>query len=67
MIASFKGKKIDIVDVDGIDTRDYPDFVDAFISSAYWVSTGEDLTYDEIEELNDDRELVMEAVFNRLF
>jgi hypothetical protein len=54
-----------IDDVDGIDTRDYPDFVDAFVTSAHWSDTGIELTDDELEEI--DSESVYNAVINRLY
>ena len=46
-------KKIDNIEVDGIDTTDYPDFCDAYIESAYHVD-GDALTDDELEALLDD-------------
>lgn len=53
--------------IDGIDTRDYPDFCDAFISSANWV-TGEELTDEELEQLNEEnRQLVHEMAFESIF
>jgi hypothetical protein len=64
--------KIDIknlgeYDVDGIDTRDYPDFCDAYISWAVW-KDGTELTDAELDALNDDhRDFIHEAVYDRLF
>lgn len=58
-------KKIDNVEVDGIDTNDYPDFCDAYILSADY--NGVPMTEDQIEELNQDRDFVYECVQNQLF
>lgn len=58
-------KKIDNVEVDGIDTNDYPDFCDAYILSADY--DGVPMTEDQIEELNQDRDFVYECVQNYLF
>lgn len=55
------------LDVDGIDTRDYPDFVDAFISSATAVlddGTMRDATEEELEELTNDG-LAQELAYER--
>jgi hypothetical protein len=58
--------KIDNLEVDGIDTRDYPDFVDAFIS--YAEIDGEPLTDEQLYELtNEYPDLVYELVINKLF
>lgn len=40
--------------VDGIDPKDYPDFVDAFIVYAEW-SDGVELTDEELDTLNDNQ------------
>ncbi len=57
-------KLITNVDVDGIDTTDYPDFCDAFISYAEY--NGEPMTEDQLDELNDDGEFIQEAVMDYL-
>lgn len=44
--------KIKDVEVEGIDTRDYPDFVDAFISSATY--EGREMTEEELDHLNEN-------------
>ena len=62
-------KFIDI-EVDGIDTDDYPDFCDAFICRATAVledGTMREATEEELDELNDDGDLVYEEVTNRIF
>mgnify|MGYP003965868655 FL=1 len=57
--------KISDVEVDGIDTRDYPDFCDAFISYAEY--DGREMTDEELDTLNEDSDFVYEAVQNYLF
>mgnify|MGYP001594283140 CR=1 FL=1 len=60
----------DVIDVsvDGIDTRDYPDFSDAHISEAFWKDSGEPLTVDELMELSDNYpDFVYELVQDKLF
>lgn len=57
--------KIDSVEVEGIDTRDYPDFTDAFIS--YAELDGVPLTEDQLDDLNEDRDFVYEKLLNHLF
>jgi len=60
--------KITDIEVDGIDTKDYPDFCDAFIASAVWKDSGKDLTDEELDELNDsEREFVYEQVWDSIF
>ncbi len=58
--------KLENIEVDGIDTRDYPDFVDAFIS--YAEMDGVELTDEQLDELNDNYpELIYDCVINHLF
>lgn len=53
------------VEIDGIDTRDYPDFCDAFIASANYGDR--EMTEEELDVLNDDRDFVYDKVQERLF
>ena len=39
--------------VAGINPRDYPDFSDAYIEEAFWKSTGEPLTDEELELIDE--------------
>lgn len=57
--------KIESVEVEGIDTRDYPDFSDAYIS--YAEINGREATEEELQKLSDDSQLVYELVWERLF
>jgi len=56
---------IENIDLDGIDTRDYPDFCDAYI--CYAEKDGRPLTEDELDRLNEDRDLVYDCVIDKLF
>jgi hypothetical protein len=58
-------KKIDNIEVDGIYIKDYPDFCDAFISSADY--EGKPMTDEQLDELNEDGDFVYECVQNHLF
>lgn len=42
------------IEIDGIDMTDYPDFCDAFITSATWIDSGEELTEEELDKLHSD-------------
>jgi hypothetical protein len=46
------GKNVVNLQVDGVDSRDYPDFSDAYFSSGSY-EDGTLLTDDELERLND--------------
>ena len=57
--------KISDVEVEGIDTADYPDFCDAFIASADY--DGREMTDMELDTLNDDSDFVYDAVQTHIF
>ena len=62
------GKKvIDLeVEVDGVDSRDYPDFSDAYFSGGCY-EDGTDLTEDELIQLADlAGDVLYEMAFDRL-
>lgn len=63
------GLEVADISVDGIDTRDYPDFCDAFIDDASILENEEwrDATEDELDQLNEDSDLVYRAVENHLY
>ena len=70
MISYLKnGLEVSDIEVDGIDTRDYPDFCDAYISDASVKENGEwrDATEEELDELNEDCDLVYSCVENYLY
>ena len=56
---------LDEVEIDGVDSRDYPDFCDAFISRAVWKETGVELTDDELDRIPSDE--IYEAVMDKLY
>jgi hypothetical protein len=51
------------VRVEGINMRDYPDLVDAYVSSASWAKSLTPLTDEELDALNDDSALVYDYVW----
>ena len=57
--------RITNIELGGIDTNDYPDFVDAFIESAE--IDGVELTDAELDELNCNRDFVYDCVLKELF
>jgi hypothetical protein len=56
----FDYAKISDVEIDGVDEKDAPDFVDAFIKAASL--DGREMSESEIDELNEDRSFVYEQV-----
>ena len=58
-------KKLDIdsIEIDGIDTRDYPDFSDSFACFALW-EDGTELTEQELDEI--DRNIIYDKVWKHL-
>lgn len=68
-IVKVSDKEVDLnsIEVDGIDTKDYPDFCDAYVAYAEFID-GEPLNDTQLETLRDDYpEIVHEAVFERVF
>ena len=57
-------KLIDNIEIDGIDTKDYPDFCDAYISSADY--DGVPMTDEQLDELNEDGDYVYEHIMDYL-
>lgn len=54
------------IEVDGVNTTDYPDFCDAYFSAARWEDTDEELTESELDELADlYPEMLNEMAFNK--
>ena len=59
-------KKLTDLEFDGIDMNDYPDFVDAFLSNAYYIDR--DLTDEELDYINDNEyDFVNENAYDSLF
>ena len=68
MIYSMNGREIVDLEIDDIDTRDYPDFCDAYASYAVWADTKKSLTDDELDKFNDIcSDQVHSAVFERIY
>ncbi len=65
MIKELDYSQIDNVEVDGIDESDYPDFTDAYISSADY--NGKEMSDDLLQLLNEDFDFVYDAVQSYLF
>lgn len=60
--------KITDLEVDGVDTKDYPDFVDAYVSYAYSTELNRPLTDDELDKLNDEcPEIAQELAYDKVF
>jgi|TARA_B100000795_G_scaffold231286_1_gene189059 hypothetical protein len=57
-------KKIDNIEVDGIDTKDYPDFCDAYIVSADY--DGKPMTESQLDIINEDGDFQHECIMNVL-
>ena len=52
---------VENIEISGVDKRDYPDFCDAYISSATWQDNGRELTERELERLTENSpELIIE-------
>ena len=58
-------KKIDNIEIDGLDIEDYPDFSDAFIISADY--DGVEMDEFQLDELNDDRDFVHDVALKYYF
>ena len=48
--------------IDGIDTKDYPDFCDAYISSADY--DGKPMTDAQLEQINEDGDYQHQCIMN---
>ena len=68
--AFFNGMQIDDIEIDGVDTRDYPDFCDAYINNMWLVDGNEvrEATDAGLDDINDnERDFVYEQVWDSLF
>lgn len=65
-MATLNGRKVIDMEVDGVDSRDYPDFADAHFSYACY-EDGTELTDDELEQLTEQNpDVLHEKVFDSL-
>lgn len=46
--------EVENLEVDGVDSRDYPEFCDAYFSRGFEKSSGRELTEDELDKLGED-------------
>lgn len=53
---TLNGRNVNIksLEVDGVDSTDYPDFCDAYICYAEWEGTDIELTDDELTQLTEE-------------
>jgi len=69
-ISKGKTQPLDLSDVE-VDDIDYgsgaPKFIDAYVTSASWKSTGEELTDHEINRLNEESLFVNETANDRFY
>ena len=54
--------KIEIIEIDGINHGDYPDYVDAYISEADY--NGKPMSDEMLDEINDNDQFRYETVWN---
>lgn len=47
-------KDVENLQIDGVDSKDYPDFCDAFFCYATWCSNGVELTDEQLQWLSED-------------
>lgn len=53
------------IEFDGIDHRDYPDYCDAYITSATY--DGREMTDEELDLINDDSSFVYDSLMSYLY
>tara|TARA_R110002050_G_scaffold96433_1_gene200542 strand:+ start:1082 stop:1276 length:195 start_codon:yes stop_codon:yes gene_type:complete len=53
-----------LIDMEGIDKSDHPDYTDAFVTEAEYL--GKAMTDEQLDELNEDNELVHLLVWDYL-
>ena len=65
-MATLNGRKVIDIEVDGVDSRDYPDFSDAYFSYACY-EDGTPLTDDELNKLTEGNgDLLYEKAYDSL-
>lgn len=65
MIMELDYSKISNVQVAGINTKDYPDFCDAYIEDADY--DGQPMTDEQLELINQDGDFVYEQVMKHIY
>ena len=61
---SINFKEVTDCEIDGVDTKDYPDFCDAFIARCLYY--GEEATEEELESINEQCDYIHELAFESL-
>ena len=56
--------KIEIVEIDGLDHEDYPDYCDAWISAA--IVDGVEATDEQLEEMNNNDDFRYESIIKNI-
>lgn len=65
-MATLNGRKVIDIEVDGVDSRDYPDFADAYFSYVCY-EDGTPLTDDELNKFTEDNgDLLYEKAYDSL-
>ena len=54
-------KKVEVIEIDGINHYDYPDYCDAYISEANY--NGKPVTDEQLDEINDNDQFRYESVW----
>jgi len=60
------GRNVVSIQLAGVDSKDAPEFCDAYIESAKWENTGENLNEEDLELINDDGDLINELACEQL-
>jgi len=58
-------KEVSDIEFEDVDPKDFPDFCDAFISSAAY--KGRKMTEEELDKLNDDSDFVYDKLIDYLY
>lgn len=64
-VTNFDYARINNIEIDGIDHRDAPDYVNAFISYAEY--KGKPMTEKQLDRLNNDRDFVYEKTIDYIY
>jgi hypothetical protein len=65
-MTKLNGREVTSIELANVNSKDAPDFCDAYISSAKWVDTGADLEESELDELSNSDDLVAELAIQEL-
>jgi hypothetical protein len=67
MNVMLNGRPVIDIEVDGVDSTDYPDFCDSYFCNAYWGDTLEPLSEDELYLLQEEHcDLLWEMAYQSL-